>query len=103
VLAIFAQFVVFGAFVGAFKRLVGLGGVLELGLGVFFLADVGVIFARQLAVGGLDRLVVRRRLHAENLVIVFEVHLGITIRYRYRAARHSMRRFAAFGLTDLNL
>ncbi len=74
VLAVAAQVVVFGALVGAFQRFIGFRGVLELGLGVLFLADVRVVFARQLAIGGLDRLVVCRRLHTENLVIVFEVH-----------------------------
>src|SRR5690606_34313883 len=100
VLAITAQFVVFGAFVGAFQRFIGFRGVLELGLGVFFLADIGVVFARQLAIGRLDGLVVGCRLHAEYLVIVFEVHGRITIRYRFRAEA-SMRRLARAGLTDL--
>jgi len=58
VLAITAQFVIFGALVGAFQRFIGFRGVLELGLGVFFLADIGVVFARQLAIGSLDCLVV---------------------------------------------
>jgi hypothetical protein len=42
VLAIAAQIIVFGAFVGAFQRFIGFRGVLELGLGVLFLADVGL-------------------------------------------------------------
>jgi len=87
VLAVFAQFVVFGALVGIAQRFVGLAGFLELVLGVLFLADVGVIFTRKLAVGGLDRLLVRRRLDAQNLVVVFEIHLSITINERMRAAR----------------
>jgi hypothetical protein len=51
VLAVTAQFVVFGALVGTFQCFIGFRGVLELGLGVFFLADIGVVFARQLAIG----------------------------------------------------
>ncbi|MCY1177584.1 hypothetical protein D9M73_178980 [compost metagenome] len=100
-LAITAQIVVFGALVGAFQRFIGFRGVLELGLGVLFLADIGVVFARQLAIGGLDRLVVCGRLHTENLVIVFEVHRGNHHPLSNRATGHSMRLFAAVGLTDL--
>src|SRR5689334_10506142 len=68
VVTVFAQVVVFGALVGAFQRFIGFRRILELGLGVLFLADIGVVFARQLPIGGLDRLIVRSRLHAENLV-----------------------------------
>ncbi|MNF99709.1 hypothetical protein D3C84_826200 [compost metagenome] len=75
-LAIAAQVIVFGALVGAFQCFIGFRSILELRLGILFLADVGVVFARQLAIGGLDRLVVCGRLHTENLVIVFEVHRG---------------------------
>ncbi|MNN02378.1 hypothetical protein D3C81_1150370 [compost metagenome] len=75
VLAVFAQFVVFSAFFRAAQGLVGFIGLFEFFLGVALFADVGVILARKLAVGGLDRLVVRSRLYAQYLVIVFEVHL----------------------------
>ncbi|MNY24480.1 hypothetical protein D3C86_1581980 [compost metagenome] len=76
VLAVFAQIVVFGAFVGAFQRFIGFRRILEFGFGVLFLADIGVVFARQLAISRLDRLIVRSRFHTENLVIIFEVHRG---------------------------
>ncbi len=89
-LAVAAQVVVLGALVGAFQRFIGFGDVLELGLGVLFLAHIRVVLARQLAVGSLDRAVVRRWLNTQDLVIVFEVHLSITIRYRCRTATHSM-------------
>ncbi|MNN72514.1 hypothetical protein D3C81_1885610 [compost metagenome] len=74
-LAVFAQLVVLGAFFRIAQGFIGLVGLLEFLLGVTLFADVGVILARELAVGGLDRLVIRSGLYAKNLVIVFEVHL----------------------------
>ncbi len=95
-LAVLAQVIVLGALVGAFQRFIGFRGVLELGLGILFLTDVGVVLARQLAIGGLDRLVVRCRLHAENLVIVFEVHRGNHHPLsKSRGVQHSMLGLAA--------
>ncbi|MNC69475.1 hypothetical protein D3C75_1201680 [compost metagenome] len=76
--AVLADFVELGTFLRVAQHLIGLVGLLEFLLGVALLADIGVILARQLAVRGLDRLVVRRGLYAEYLVIVFEVHLWIT-------------------------
>ncbi|MCY1419472.1 hypothetical protein D9M71_350620 [compost metagenome] len=75
VLAVFAQLVVLGAFFRVAQCFVGLVGLFEFVLRVLFFADVGVILAGELAVGGLDRLVIRGGLNAEYLVIVFEVHL----------------------------
>ena len=88
-LAIFTNFIVFGAFIGTFQCFIRFVDVLELSLGVLFLAYIRVIFARQLAIGGLDRLDVSRGLDTQDLVIVFEVHVRITIRYQYGAAATS--------------
>src|SRR3546814_3925727 len=46
--------------------------------------SIRVVFARQFAISSLDRGVISRWLHTQNLVIVFEVHRRITIRSRYR-------------------
>ena len=54
-----ADFVVGGALLGILQHFPGLGDVLEARLGVGLLRDVGVVLARQLAVGALD-LVGRR-------------------------------------------
>lgn len=78
-LAVLAQLVVLGALVRAFERFIGFGRVLELGFGVFFLAHIGVVLASQLAIGGLDFLVIGRRLDTQNLVVVFEIHRRFTI------------------------
>ncbi|MCY1406328.1 hypothetical protein D9M71_215900 [compost metagenome] len=75
VLAVFAQLVVLGAFFRVAQCFVGLVGLFEFVLRVLFFADVGVILAGELAVGGLDRLVIRRGLDAKYLVVVFEIHL----------------------------
>ena len=88
-LTVLANFIVLGAFIGAFQRFIRFVHVLEFALGVLFFADIRVIFARQLAIGGLDRLVVSRGLDTQDLVIVFEVHVRITIRYQYGAAATS--------------
>jgi hypothetical protein len=74
-LAVLANFVVLSALFRAAQHFVGLVGLLEFVFGATLFADVRVILARQLAVGGLDRLFVRRGLYAEYLVIVFEIHL----------------------------
>ena len=51
-----AQLVVSGALFGVAQHLVGLGDLLEPLLGACFLADIGVIFTRQPAVGFFDVL-----------------------------------------------
>jgi hypothetical protein len=53
-LVVGAQLVVGGALFRVAQHLVGFGDFLEARLGVFFLADVRVVFARQLAVGFFD-------------------------------------------------
>src|SRR5690606_3618575 len=47
---------------------------LELVLGVGLLAHVRVVLARELAVGRLDLGLARARLHAEDVVVVLELH-----------------------------
>ncbi|MCY1247425.1 hypothetical protein D9M72_607540 [compost metagenome] len=74
-LAVLAQLVVFGALFRVAQCFVGLVGLFELVFRVLFFTDVGVILAGELAVGGLDRLVIRRGLDAKYLVVVFEIHL----------------------------
>lgn len=76
--AVLANFIEFGAFLRIAQHFVGLVGFLEFVFGVALFADIRVILAGQLAVRGLDRLVVRCGLYAKYLVVVFEVHLGIT-------------------------
>src|SRR5690606_30724665 len=56
------------------QRLVGLVDLLEALLGVRFLADVGMVFARQPAIGGLDLGLAGARLDAEDRVVVLELH-----------------------------
>src|SRR6266850_1950498 len=57
------------------ERLVRLGDLLELLLRVRLLRDVGMVFARELAVSLLDILVARAALDAQDLVIVLVLHL----------------------------
>jgi hypothetical protein len=77
-LAVLANVVVLGALFRAAEHLVGFVGLFEFVLGALLFADVRMILARQLAVGGLEFLVVSGWLDAKNLVIVFEIHLTIT-------------------------
>ena len=58
------------------------------------LVDVGVVLARELAVGGLDRLVVGGPLDSERVVIVFEFHV---FRRGSGAGLASPRRFGRLG------
>src|SRR5690606_28540054 len=57
------------------EHFVGLVDRLEAVLGVGFLADVGVVLAREPAVRGLDLGRARVRLHAEGFVVVGEAHV----------------------------
>jgi hypothetical protein len=74
--------VVGGAALGVLQHLVGLGHVLEARLGLDLLADVGVVLARKLAVGALDRGLVGGALDAEHGVVVLVVHAICTRRLR---------------------
>ena len=68
------QLIVGGTLLRIAQRLVGLVDRLELFLGAGFLADIGMEFSRQPAVGGLDLRLACARLQAERLVVILEVH-----------------------------
>src|SRR5262249_47458300 len=68
--AVAAEAVVGGALLLVLQRLVGLGHLLELLLGVRLLGDVRVVLARELAVGLLDLVVGGAALDTEGLVVV---------------------------------
>jgi hypothetical protein len=73
-LVAFAQIVICSTLLGVLKRFVGFGHLLESSFRVGLLAHVGVVLARQLAVGTLDFILGGAALHAESRVIVFELH-----------------------------
>ena len=68
------QLVVGRALLGVAQGLVRFVDGLELFLGAGFLAHVRVVLARQPPVGGLDLGLARARLHAEDPVVVLELH-----------------------------
>src|SRR6185436_1932637 len=84
--AVAAEAVVRGALVLVAQGLVGLRDLLELLLGVRFLGDVRVIFAREAAIGFLDVLVARAALDAEDLVIALVLHAPL-----YEGARRKLK------------
>src|SRR5712692_1263829 len=67
-----AERVVAAALLAIRENLVGLADLLEPLAGVLGLGDIRVVLARQLPVGGLDRLVVRVPVDTQNPVIVLE-------------------------------
>jgi hypothetical protein len=69
-----AELVVGRPLLGVLQDLVGLAGVLELGLRVRRLVDVGMKGARELAVGALDLVLGGVSLDAEDLVVVLIFH-----------------------------
>src|SRR5690606_2678340 len=80
-----AQLVVGLAPGGVAQRLVCLVDGLELVLGAGFLADVGMVFAREPAVGGLDLRLSGIGLHAQDAVVILELHARSTTTARVRA------------------
>src|SRR5690606_24823573 len=80
-----AQLVVGLAPGGIAQRLVGLVDCLELVLGASLLADVGMIFAREPAVRGLDLRLAGVGLDAQNTVVILELHARSTTTARVRA------------------
>src|SRR5205807_7950081 len=66
--------VVSRAAVGIAQDLVGLVHFLELFFRPRGLIHVGVVLARQFPVGGADRLLISRSIHAQDFVVVFEFH-----------------------------
>src|SRR5690606_32222389 len=73
-----AELVVGGALLRIAQRLVGLVDRLELVLGAGFLADVGMVFARQPPVGALDLGLARARFDPEGAVVILEFHARST-------------------------
>jgi hypothetical protein len=69
-----AEAVVGGALFLVAQRLVCLGDLLELLLGVLLLRDVRVVLAGELAVGLLDVFLGRVPLYAEDLVVILVLH-----------------------------
>src|SRR5690606_7966553 len=85
-----AQLVVGSTLLRIAQRLVGFVDGLELLLGAGFLADVGMVLARQPPVRGLDLGVARVRFDAQGLVIILELHggsKGLGLRHRCRRPR----------------
>src|SRR5579864_4168080 len=68
------KLVVRGALLGVLQRFVCFGHFLELFLGARFLRDVGMVFARELAIRGLDLRGLRRARNAERRVVVLVFH-----------------------------
>jgi hypothetical protein len=66
--------VVGGALLRVFQHLVGFPQLLEALLRVARLADVGMVFARELPVGAFDLVLGGVARHAHHLVVVLEFH-----------------------------
>src|SRR5688572_30566695 len=65
------QLIVFLAFGRILQDFIGLAKLLEFLLGIFFLADVGMIFARKPLVGFFDFIRGSFLCHSQDFVIVF--------------------------------
>ena len=70
-----AQLVIGGALLRILEHLVGLADLLETRLGVRLLADVGMVFPRQLAVGPLYLVLGGVAAHPHDFVVIFEFHV----------------------------
>jgi hypothetical protein len=92
-LAIRAELVVRGTLLGVLERLVRLGHLLELLLGVLLLGDVRMVLARELAVGRLDLVRARLALEPEDAVIVLVSHRSSVVSMRIIANPAAMRSF----------
>ena len=83
------QMIVGRAFVRIAQHFVGLLQLFELVLGVLFLAHVGMVFARQLAIGAFHLFRVGAAGHTENFVVILILHASPCdvnpIDYRYLA------------------
>jgi len=62
------------ALVRVAQHFVSLLKLFEFALGVLFLADIGMIFAGELAIGSLHRVRIGAAGHAENFVIILILH-----------------------------
>lgn len=74
IVAMLPELIVFGAPLLIFQDFPGFGEILKFGFGIVFFTDVGVIFARQAAVGGLDGFQIVGWLHPENGIIILQFH-----------------------------
>jgi hypothetical protein len=70
-----AHLVVRFALLGVLQHLVGFLDLFELFFGVLLLGHVRMVFAGELAIGLLDRVLGGRSFHAQNLVVVLVFHL----------------------------
>ena len=73
-IALRAQLIVGAALGRILQRLVRFVRRLEFFLGAVFLAHVRMILARKLAIGGFDFRLAGFGLHAQSVVVVFELH-----------------------------
>ena len=73
---VLAQLIIGCAFFRALEHLVRLADFLEARLGIFFLADVRMIFPCKFAIGLLDLSVGRIARNAHYFVIILEFHLS---------------------------
>ena len=71
-----AELVVGRAFFEILQYGIGLAQLLEADFSIRIFADIGMIFARQRAVGALDFILAGVARHAHDLVVVLEFHLG---------------------------
>jgi hypothetical protein len=79
-----AQLVVGCTLFRVLERFVGLAHFLELGLRILFLGHVGVILARQAAIGRLDVVRAGILAHAKNCVIILVLHASYPRRPSWR-------------------
>jgi hypothetical protein len=75
-LPVAAQLVISSALFEIFQDGIGFTQLLEADFGIRVLADIGMIFARQRAVGALDFILAGIARHAHDLVVVLEFHLS---------------------------
>jgi hypothetical protein len=72
--AMLPEMIVGGSLLGILQHFIGFPDFLEAGFRVLFLADIRVVFARQLAVGLLDLRLGCITRDAHDLVIILELH-----------------------------
>lgn len=78
IVAMLPELIVFRAPLLIFQDFPCFGEVLKFGFGIVFFTDVGVVLARQAAVGGLDGFQIVGWLHPENGIIILQFHAVIS-------------------------
>ncbi|MOA24175.1 hypothetical protein D3C78_1448450 [compost metagenome] len=73
------------------QHVIGFVDVAHADFGVAFLADVGVVFAGELAVGAPDLVFRRAALDPENAVVVLELHVPAHLKGFGRVGRCRIR------------